>query len=264
MGEPDLGAAVAGYYSSSAAEYERLWAEGLKPCAQRLLERLPLDDARLVVDVGAGTGSLFSFLQRRAPRAAIVGIDRSEGMIARAPRDFASSVMDAARLALAPAVFDVAVAAFMLFHLDDPGAGLSELRRVLRSGGTVGTLTWGDDPGYPAVHTWDAELDAHGAEEAIELAHHELVDTPEKMRGLLAAAGFASIEAWTGPYERALSVDEFVAIKSQLGVGKRRLDTLDERSRNACIESASARVARLERKDFIHRAEVVYATARVL
>jgi hypothetical protein len=43
--------------------------------------------------------------------------------------------MDLERAAFAECAFDIAVAAFVPFHLRDPLCGLRELRRALRSGG---------------------------------------------------------------------------------------------------------------------------------
>jgi ubiquinone/menaquinone biosynthesis C-methylase UbiE len=84
-------------------------------------------------------------LDRVAPRALVVGLDRAEGMVALGARDFPLLVGDAAELPFADGSFDAVVMAFMLFHLPRPTAGLAEAWRVLRPGGSVGLLTWGTE-----------------------------------------------------------------------------------------------------------------------
>ncbi len=75
----------------------------------------------------------------------VVGVDCSFGMLARAPRaGVRLATMDAMRLGLRTGVFDVAATAFVLFHMPDPMAALSEARRVLRSRGALGLVTRAD------------------------------------------------------------------------------------------------------------------------
>jgi ubiquinone/menaquinone biosynthesis C-methylase UbiE len=122
--------------------------------ARWLLEELPLAETRRVLDLGCGVGALLPHLDRVAPRALIVGLDRTEAMVALGPRDFPLLVGDAAELPFADGSFDAVVMAFMLFHLPRPTAGLAEAWRVLRPGGSVGLLTWGDrvrEPGPEPV-----------------------------------------------------------------------------------------------------------------
>ena len=66
-------------YSAIADPYSRLWSPVIRPMALPMLEMLPLAQACDVLDVGAGTGELLEDLARRAPRAHIVAVDRSEG-----------------------------------------------------------------------------------------------------------------------------------------------------------------------------------------
>jgi ubiquinone/menaquinone biosynthesis C-methylase UbiE len=66
---------------------------------------------------------------------------RAEGMLRRAPGSFPRLVADATALPFAASCYDVVVAAFVLFHLPDPAAGLREAHRLLRAGGTMGIVT---------------------------------------------------------------------------------------------------------------------------
>jgi ubiquinone/menaquinone biosynthesis C-methylase UbiE len=256
--------ALEGRYSSEAEAYQRMWAPQLLHLSERLLPELPLEHARHLLEVGAGVGSLLADLQEAAPAAHVVGVDLTSGMIARAPERFGRAVMDARALGLMDRIFDVGIMAFMLFHLPEPLDGLREMRRVLRPGGTIGTLTWGRDPGYPALDVWNEELDAHRAAPADRrLSRHALVYSCEKVASLLNRAGYQEIRCWTGSSESRMTVDEFLSHRMSHGTSKGRVDSLAGKQRSSCIERARRRIAELDEDGLVDRAGVVHAVATV-
>ena len=106
---------LAGHYSSTAATYRALWAPVLESLSLPLLDELPLSNTGRILDAGTGVGTLLPHLRTAASHALIVGIDRSPGMIALAPKAFPLAVADIAELPLSQGAVDVAVLAFMLF-----------------------------------------------------------------------------------------------------------------------------------------------------
>ena len=92
-------------YSEAAEAYEDLWAPELLPLSRELLAELPLEQARMVLEGGAGVGSLLPELRTRAPEAVIVAADLSYGMLKLASPDFPRAVMDASVLAINDASF---------------------------------------------------------------------------------------------------------------------------------------------------------------
>lgn len=254
--------ALAHHYSGAAQAYERLWADVLHPVSRQLLDRLPLADARRVLDVGTGVGTLLPALRERAPAAVVVGTDRSPGMIGRASATFPRVVGDAARLPFATGSVDVAVLAFMLFHLPDPAAGLREARRVLAPGGALGVATWGPDVPVPAVDIWHDELDRHGAPpDAPLISNHELVNTPDKVAGLLTDAGFGKVEVGPVTWEYRPSMEQFVEHHTTLGHTARRLAGLAPEAHEGFLRAVRSRLVTLSEDDFADRRGIVAGVA---
>jgi ubiquinone/menaquinone biosynthesis C-methylase UbiE len=121
-----------------------------------LEERLPL--AGDVLEVGAGTGLLWTRVDHAQRRLRLTLIDFSPAMCARLRKVRGARVVrcDAGELPFCDAAFDTVVANHMLYHLDDPVAALREFARVLRPGGRLAAAVNGAD------HL--AELSAIGVE----------------------------------------------------------------------------------------------------
>jgi ubiquinone/menaquinone biosynthesis C-methylase UbiE len=141
-------------YDRAAADYDRRWARYNRASLALLRPWIAGRDPGRVVDVGCGTGNLRSLLNDDALRMdGYVGVDLSPEML-RVARGKASGgagktgfvAGDAGRLPLRDGSFDTAVSASALHYWDDAGAGLAEIRRVLRPGGCLLLLDWLRDP----------------------------------------------------------------------------------------------------------------------
>ncbi|MBB2942603.1 SAM-dependent methyltransferase [Actinoplanes lutulentus] len=94
----------------------------------------------VVLDVGCGTGRALPALAAAAGR--VIGLDFTPDMLdaaRKAGRDQCADLVlaDARRLPVADAAADVIFAAGLVHHLPDPVAGLTELARATRPGGTL-------------------------------------------------------------------------------------------------------------------------------
>jgi SAM-dependent methyltransferase len=96
---------------------------------------------RRVLEVGCGEGELAARMQGDLG-VEVAALDQSLRMVelSRA-RGVDAVVGDVQELPFADASFDVAVAAWMLFHVADLDRGLAELARVLRPGGRLVAVT---------------------------------------------------------------------------------------------------------------------------
>lgn len=258
----DVVRAVARRYSAHADAYRKLWAPELLPLASRLVSSMDLGPARRVLDLGAGVGALFATEREAAPDAAIVLADRAEGMLRLAPEEALRTVVDARALPFPDRSFDAVIMAFMLFHVPRPERALVEARRVLRPGGTLGLATWGESRPRAAIEAWTRELDAHGAPEDPVLADHDQMDDEEKVRSLLAGAGFDVRSIETVRPEHPVTLEEFIELRTRLGPASRRLAALDADRRASCLERAIARVSAMEPREYVDDTDAILSVAR--
>jgi len=138
--------------------YDRVGAAlslGQDPLWRRfLVSRLPRGGR--VLDVATGTGLVAAELVRRGFE--VTGVDQSGEMLDVARRRFGDKVelVEAAAdsLPFANDTFDHLTFTYLLRYVDDPGATLAELARVVQAGGTVASLEFGV-PGGLARPLWE-------------------------------------------------------------------------------------------------------------
>jgi len=137
-------------------QLDRLWRART---ANRLRPILTRPDA-IVLDLCCGTGDL-AFSLARSGKARIVGADFAHTMLVRAKEKSASLTAatpgqtappvpfleaDALRLPFADASFDLVTTAFGFRNLSNYEAGLREIQRVLKPGGTIAILEFTEPP----------------------------------------------------------------------------------------------------------------------
>jgi len=106
-----------------------------------MVRRVPRDGGT-VLDVATGTGLVAERLLSAGHR--VTGLDQSADMLAVAKQRFGDSVdlvqASATEIPFSDASFDHLTFTYLLRYVDDPGATLAELARVVRPGGTIANL----------------------------------------------------------------------------------------------------------------------------
>jgi demethylmenaquinone methyltransferase/2-methoxy-6-polyprenyl-1,4-benzoquinol methylase len=137
-------------------ELDRFWRARAAKCLRPILER----PNALVLDLCCGTGDL-AFALARGGKARVLGADFAHTMLVRArtkgaarsgadgskpPTHMPFFEADALRLPFANASFDLVTSAFGFRNLANYEAGLREIYRVLKPGGTIAILEFAEPP----------------------------------------------------------------------------------------------------------------------
>lgn len=148
MTEGDWKRADARHHDREASRYDDLIGREYAPyhvthTAVPWARALAAERARVVLDIGGGTGGAALPIARRG--MSVIVLDMSRGMLSRARekaeaegiRSVALVLGDAERLPFAGAAMDGVVCQGVLHHLPDVAAALAEADRVLRPGGRL-------------------------------------------------------------------------------------------------------------------------------
>lgn len=171
------------------------------------------------LDLCCGTGDM-AFALRRAARPAtpaLTGADFSDTML-RLARQKSSGTLplveaDALQLPFPDSSFDLVTSAFGFRNLVDYDAGLREIRRVLRPGGEVGILDFGQPKGlFGALYAFyfrrvlpkvGTLISGVRGPYAYLPASVTRFPSPEQLLNRMGAAGFAEV-SWT-PYTMGIA-----------------------------------------------------------
>jgi demethylmenaquinone methyltransferase / 2-methoxy-6-polyprenyl-1,4-benzoquinol methylase len=135
--------------------YARLLSLGQDPRWRRfLVDRIEAGPEDVVLDVATGTGAVAIELVRRRG-CSVVGLDQSPEMLEVGRRRVMLAGESkrirlvegkAEELAFEDGAFDALTFTYLLRYVDDPGAVLAELARVVKPGGTIAALEFGLPP----------------------------------------------------------------------------------------------------------------------
>jgi ubiquinone/menaquinone biosynthesis C-methylase UbiE len=216
------------YHDAAAREYDSKWGIDFGPIGQRqvraklqkALGTLPDRPFAEALEIGSGTGYFSLNLLQLGVVERLVATDISPGMLAelaatsrRLGLEVETRAIDAERLPFEDRSFDLVFGHAVLHHLPDLQAGLAEMHRVLKPGGTL--VFCGEPSHYGdllasvpkrgarlVAPLWRAALGAsrRRTDPTLRRDGHELepeVDVhafaPRRLGALLARAGFERV-----------------------------------------------------------------------
>ena len=125
--------------------YDRFMGRYSRPLAADLAVWLDVRDGQRVLDVGCGPGALTEQLVARVGPDRVSAIDPSAPFVDACGRRFPGvdvRVGGAEALPYDDDAYDVAAACLVVHFMQDPVAGLAEMARVTRPGGSVAATVW--------------------------------------------------------------------------------------------------------------------------
>lgn len=206
-------------YDEIAERYDRVWSIRFEAVARHIWALVPPRTGDSLLDIGTGTGIVPRTLYELGHKPSLVaGSDRSVGMLARARGrlpELAPIAADACALPFASGTFDMATASFVLSHVPDYAAALSEVHRVLKPAGRCAMSNWApsSDPYSPA---WTACLTELISKQEVDRALAEVApweahfSQQERLESALSQAGFIVVASGAPEFEFAFTVEQFI------------------------------------------------------
>jgi SAM-dependent methyltransferase len=182
-------------FDVAAEAYDRFMGEWSRKLSPQLADLAGVMPGQRVLDVGCGPGALTAELVARVGAEHVAAADPSESFVdAARVRHPGVDVRHAPAEALPfpDGTFDATLAQLVVAFMTDPVAGVREMARVTRSGGTVATCMWATGIGRgPLGPFWEAarSIDPASGDDA------RLVGTREgELADLFATAGITNVE----------------------------------------------------------------------
>jgi ubiquinone/menaquinone biosynthesis C-methylase UbiE len=177
--------------------YDRHIGRYGRELAQELIKFADVHSGQQVLDVGCGTGALTWQLAMVVGAEQVAAIDPSPSFV-QACQDrlpgVRAQVAAAEALPFADGVFDRTLAQLVVNFITDAEAGLREMRRVTKTGGSVAAAVW-DYAGQMTLlrRFWDSvtELDPSAAD--LDEGRSMRYCTPEELEVLWTGAGLKKV-----------------------------------------------------------------------
>jgi SAM-dependent methyltransferase len=198
-----------------ADAYARFMGGYSEKLAVELADAAGITPGQRALDVGCGPGALTAVLVQRLGSDRVAALDPSEPFVEAARARLPGvdiRLAGAESIPFADDAFDAALAELVVQFMDDPVAGIGEMARVTRPGGTVAACVWdhGTDRGalspfWKVARALDPRLDDEsgqlGAREGQLAQLFEQVGLRD-VRSLLLTVhrDYASFDEWWEPF----------------------------------------------------------------
>jgi SAM-dependent methyltransferase len=202
-------------FEVSADAYLSFMGRYSEPLAVLFADMAGVDSGQRVLDVGCGPGALTAELVRRLGAGAVCAVEPSQSFATAARERLSQAGIGRSRAEQLPFrdnSFDVVMAQLVVHFMADPVAGLREMGRVTRPGGTAAACVW-DHAGSrgPLALFWRAarELDPSARDESGRAGVREghLAELfaqaglgRARAAALTVSVRYASFEQWWEPF----------------------------------------------------------------
>ena len=231
------------YWADNAERFDRAVAAHHRP----FMAAAAVEASEVVLDIGCGTGQTTRDAARTAPHGSALGVDLSGRMIDYARQaatsegvsNVAFEQADAQVHPFASGRFDVAISRTGAMFFGDPVTGFTNIARALRPRGRLVLLTWQG----PGPNEWIRELSgALAAGRDLPLPPPEApgpfaMSDPDRVRDVLAAAGFTGIELEPHNGSMWFGDDPDDAYRFALGLMGWMLQGLDDDGRTRALDN---------------------------
>lgn len=197
-------------FDVAADAYDRFMGRFSRPLAVEFLAWAAPEAGGRVLDVGCGPGALTARLVDALGVDRVSAVDPSESFVDALGQRLLGldvRVASAERLPFDDDTFGAAYAQLVVHFMADPVAGLAEMARVVRPGGTVAACVWDFAEGSPLGPFWDVarEIDPDAPTEVRRPG-----TAPGELLELATAAGLQHAQEGTlGVTARIATFDEW-------------------------------------------------------
>jgi SAM-dependent methyltransferase len=243
---------AAAWDGDEGADWARDWEHhdrAIRGFHLRLLEAAAVAPGEHVLDVGCGNGESTRAAARASGNGAVLGVDLSSRMLARA-RELALAQgltnvtfeqADAQVHRFEPNVYDVVLSRFGAMFFADRTAAFANIARAMQPGGRLVMVAWrtlADNEWIQALRGAlavgrELPVPSDGAPGPVGLADHDAV------RDVLRAAGFAGVdtESVDEPFHVGTDAEDAFEFARGLGVVRGLLEGLDTGDRARALDT---------------------------
>lgn len=146
------------FFNDLAPKYDRLneiITLGMQTSyKKKIIERSPIADGDLVLDICTGSGDMALLIAQMMPNSHIIGVDVAEKMLEIAQKkakvfsNVEFRIGDAMCLPFDDAMFDVSIMSYGLRNLTDFRKGILEMKRITKPGGAIVIVDLGKPSGF--------------------------------------------------------------------------------------------------------------------
>ena len=166
--------------------------------AARLISAAGLRPGQSALDVGCGPGALTAALAERLGADSVAAVDPSEPFARACAERVPGAQVEvgaAEALPFGDGTFDAALSQLVVNFMADAQAGVGEMRRVTRPGGTVASAVWDYSDGMTLLRRfWDAAVALDPAAANLDEGVSMPNCRPDDLERLWRAAGLHEVE----------------------------------------------------------------------